>query len=188
MASMEIDERDAIARCLRGDASGFEDIHLAHAGRVMAYLLRSGFSRHDAEDLCQDVFARVIRSLKTFDPSKGAFSAWLATIARNVARKQWRRRQAGEIDFDPELANETLASADDTAGQAESAEAIEALDECIERLPADLQRLIRLRYVDGRTTRGIASVADSPEATVRLHLDKARDLLRRCLESKGIDA
>jgi len=188
MASTEIDEQDAIARCLRGDTSGFEDLHSVHAGRVMAYLLRSGFSRHDAEDLCQDIFVRVVKSLATFDPLRGAFSAWLATIARNVARKRWRRRPAEEFDFDPELANETLASADETAGHAESAEAIEALDECIERLPADLRRLIRLRYVDGRTTRGIASVTDSPEATVRLHLDKARDLLRRCLKSKGIDA
>jgi len=188
MSSRELNEQSVIDRCLRGDESGFDRIHSAHAGRVMAYLLRSGFSRHDAEDLCQDVFTRALKSLKTFDPSKGAFGAWVAAIARNVVRKQWRRRTAGLADFDPELADDALAAADDTAERAASAEAIEALDECVGRLPADLRQLIRLRYVDGRTTRGVASAADTPEATVRLHLDKARDLLRDCLRSKGIDA
>lgn len=188
MASSEINQRDAIARYLDGDPSGFDALHSACAGRVMAYLLRSGFARHDAEDLCQDIFMRVAKSLRTFDPSRGAFGAWLATIARNVVRKRWRRKTASPMDFDPHLAEQTLIGADDVAGEAESAETVEALEDCIARLPADLQRLIRLRYVDGRTTRGLAEATTSPEATVRLHLTSARDQLRGCLESKGIDA
>ncbi|MHC4561307.1 MAG: RNA polymerase sigma factor [Planctomycetota bacterium] len=174
-----------IVRCQQGDHGGFELLHAAHAGRVMAYLLRSGFARHDAEDLCQDVFVRVVKSFGTFDPSRGALGAWIATIARNVARKHWRR--ASSAQFDPELAEETLASSDDTVAEAESAETIEGLDDCIDRLPGELRKLIRLRYVEGRTTRGIATVVELPEATVRLHLDKAREQLRLCLEAKGIE-
>jgi len=177
-----------VARCLRGEPGSFEAIHAAHSRRVMAYLLRSGFSVHDAEDLCQDIFVRVVKSLKKFDESRGALGAWIATIARNVARKRWRRKASRWLDFDPELAEETLSGGDDPSGATEAVETIEALDDCIGRLPGELQQMIRLRYVEGRTTRGISSAVGMPEATVRLHLDKARDILRRCLESKGIEA
>lgn len=179
------DDKETVARCLGGDSDAFEALYAAYGRRVMAYLLRSGFERHDAEDLCQDVFVRVFRSLGTFDASRGSLGGWISTIARNVVRKRWRR--AGPVRVvDPELAEQTLA--DDNPGvDAEAAERVEALDDCISRLPEDMQKLIRLRYVDARTTRGISTTANLAEATVRLHLGKARELLRDCLEGKGID-
>jgi len=178
-------DESIVSTCLTGDAAGFEAIHAAHARRVMAYLRRSGFRQHDAEDLCQETFVRVFRHLHSFDASRGSLGGWISAIAHNVVRKHWRRSGAATGQFDPELAEQTLGVHNPT-DTAEKAETNEAVDDCVSQLPAELERLVHLRYVEARTTRGIAEVMGIPEATVRLRLGKAQDLIRRCLEGKGI--
>lgn len=151
----------------------------------MAYLLRSGFALADAEDLAQETFARAFSALATFDARRGTLRGWLSAIARNVARKHWARRKDPD-HFDPELAEETLAAPDNPGRTAEDREEVEAVRDCVEALPAELARIVRLRYVEGRTTRGAAAAASVPEATVRLRLGQARELLEKCLREKGL--
>ena len=184
---MTVDERDAqlVSRCLGGDAGAFEALYDAHAGRIAAYFSRSGFTHADADELVQETFTRAFRSLRTFDAARGRFAAWVATIARNVARRRWgRRTEPG--NFDPELAENVLVGGDNPHTAAARQEEIEALRDCIARLPAELGRIVRLRYVEGRTTRGVAAAAAIPEATVRSRLAEAHRRLQRCLEGKGV--
>jgi len=182
-----VDEREAelVLRCLSGETSAFEALYGAHAGRIAAYFLRSGFARADADDLTQETFTRAFRSLGTFDADRGAFRPWLATIARNVARKRWGRR-AEPGNFDPELAEDVLAGADNPQTAAQQAEEIDAVRDCVSRLPEQLGRIIRLRYVEGRSTRGVAAATGIPEATVRSRLGEAYERLARCLAAKGV--
>jgi len=184
-AGLDDDQRQTIARAAAGDAEAFAALHAAHAGRVRAYLLRSGFADAAAADLSQETFLRAFKSLRTFDGGRGSFAGWLGAIARNVARRQWQRRKAPE-NFDPDLAEEMFAAGDDPAASPEVREEIEAVRACVDALPAELARLVRLRYVAGRTTRGIAAETDIPEATVRLRLAEAGELLQRCLARRGI--
>jgi len=177
-------QRELIQRCLGGDRSAFEALHAAHVGRVRAYLLRCGFDAAGAEDLTQDVFLRAFRSLHTYDAAKGSFRLWLAVIARNVANKQWHRRAQAE-SFDPKLAEEMFAAPDNPRDWAEAREESQAVRACVDALPADLAELVRLRYVDARTTRGIAAATGLPEATVRLRLAEAIAILARWLREKG---
>ena len=182
-----MNERDVqlVSRCLAGDGPAQQELYGAHARRVAAYLFRSGFARADADDLLQETFARAFRSLHTFDASKGALAAWLATIARNVARRRWSRRPQPD-HFDPELAGDVLEAADNPGLAAADREEIDALRGCIEQLPAERARIVRLRYVEGRTTRGVAAGAGIPESTVRLRLAEAHGRLAQCLRSKGV--
>jgi DNA-directed RNA polymerase specialized sigma24 family protein len=53
-------------------------------------------------------------------------------------------------------------------------------------LSPDVANLVRLRYVEARTTRGVGQAAGLPESTVRLRLAEARNLLERCLRGKGV--
>lgn len=186
---MSESEGQLVSRAASGDSAAWRELYDAHAGRVVAYLLRSGFAHGDADDLTQDTFLRALRSLRGFDPARGAFAAWLGAIARNVARKHWHRR--GQPDnFDPDLAADVLADPADgpNAGAAEAArrEEMDAVADCIARLPEELARIVRLRYVEGRTTRGVAEAAGTPEATVRVRLAETHDRLRQCLKSKGV--
>lgn len=179
------EEAQLTRRCLAGDQAAYQAVYAAQAGTVMAYLLRSGFAHSDAEDLTQETFTRAFAALDTFDARRGTLRGWLAAIARNVARKHWGRRKDPE-SFDPQLADEVFAAADNPGQRAEAREQTRAVRECVENLPGELARIVRLRYVDGRTTRGVAEAADIPEATVRLRLGQARELLAKCLREKGL--
>ena len=152
---------------------------------MRVYFLRSGFAHNDADDMVQETFVRAFKSLATFDATRGAFRSWLSAIARNVARRRWSARPAPE-NFDPELAEDVLAGPDSPAGSAAIREEVDAVRDCVATLPDDLQRVIRLRYVDGMTTRGISAEIKLPEATVRLRIDDARKRIEKCLRGKGV--
>jgi len=184
---MEETDAELVSRCLSGDRSAFGALYAAHAARVAAYFRRCGFAASDADDLLQDTFVRAFRSLGTFDASRGLLLGWVAAIARNVARKRWRRRSEPEA-FDPELAEEMFAEETHPGGSPEVREQLAALRECIRRLPPELGLVVHLRYVDGRTTRGIAAAAGMPESTVRLRLSEAMAVLQREMSARGIRA
>jgi len=177
------DEAELIRRCLAGEAAAFEALHAAHAGRVTGYLLRCGFAGPDADDVAQEVFWRAFKSLRTFDPARGALRTWLGAIARNAARRHWARRRP-DAALDPELA-EAMFEAPPNPDGPEHREEVAAVRDCVAALPADLARIVRLRYVDALTTRGVAAAAGIPEATVRLRLTQAKGLLAACLRGKG---
>lgn len=184
-ANVNEPEAQLIPRCRAGDAAAQRELYASHARRVAAYFLRSGFAPADADDLVQETFTRVFRSLGTYDPARGAFGAWLATIARNVARRRWGRRPEPD-SFDPELAGDVLVAPGNPHAEAAGREEIDALRDCISRLPEEIARIVHLRYVQGRTTRGVAAAAGIPEATVRLRLADAHGRLERCLRDKGV--
>ena len=181
---MSESDEEIIAGCLSGRQQACRQLYARHAPRVMAYLLRSGFSAADAEDMVQETFSRAFRSLATFDRSRGAFTAWMGTVVRNVARRRWSRRTEAE-SFDPQLAEEMFASPVDPADTPEAREEMQALTVCIAALPETLGRFVRMRYVAGRTTRGIAATLGIPESTVRLKLKDAIARIERCMKDKG---
>jgi len=162
----------------------FDALYAAHGRRVKAYFVRCGFSPADADDRTQEVFLRAFRSARTFDPARGAPGAWLAAIARNVARRHWSRPKPA--NFDPELAEEVFAAAQNPGDKPELREEIDAVRACVELLPPELAKVVRLRYVEARTTRGIAAAVNMPEATVRLRLAEAMGKLRQCLRGRGV--
>ncbi len=168
-----------------GDAGAFERLFTAHAPPVRVYLLRCGFSPADADDHLQEVFLNIHRSVDTYDPDKGALRTWIGSIARNVARRHWAKRPRWDV-FDPELAEAVFPDPDNPRDRAAAHEEFLAVRDCVQHLPPELQRLVRLRYEDGRTTRNIANATGMPESTVRVRLSEARDLLERCLKGKGV--
>ena len=174
-----------LALALEGDHDAFAHLYQLHGPRVKVYFQRSGFAPAEADDLTQDTFIRVYRSLHTFDPKRGKFRTWVSTIARNVARRRWSRRNEAS-NFDPELAEETLYGDDNPTAAIETRERIEAVRDCITMLDKELGQIVALRYVRGLTTRAIGSEMKMAEATVRLRLSEARGVLQRCLQGKGV--
>ena len=182
---VKIDEQKLVARCLAGKKSAQETLHGLHAWRVTAYFRRCGFSADQADDLSQETFMRAFKSLANFDAQRGRVRYWLGAIAKNVARKYWAN-PSGPVDFDPELAEEMFAAPADALDSPEVREEVDAVRDCVDHLPEELARIVRLRYVSAGTTRGIASAVELPEATVRLRLKEAVGLLERCLKLKGV--
>jgi RNA polymerase sigma-70 factor (ECF subfamily) len=186
--SMAGDQTQLVSRCLSGERAAQEELYALHARCVLAYFLRSGFLQADAEDLTQEAFARAFAYLGGYDPSRGAFGGWLFAIVRNVARKHWKNARDVE-NYDPQLAEETLCrdNCDGDPGIAtQQQEEFAALRDCLSALPPDVGNLVRLRYVEARTTRGVGQAAGLPESTVRLRLAEAKNMLERCLRGKGV--
>jgi RNA polymerase sigma-70 factor, ECF subfamily len=179
------DEQELVAACLVGDDDARERLYSRHAGCVMAYFLRSGFHRSDADDLLQETFLRAFRSLATFDAARGGFRVWVSAIARNAARQIWARRRDADR-FVPELTEELLPAEEDPAASPEAGEEKDILRKGIRALPGELRRVLELRYIEGLTTRAIATAVGMPEATVRLRLKEACDALQKKLAEAGV--
>ena len=182
---LQLSDADLVEMTRGGCNGAFEALYLEHAGRVAGYLARSGFVPADVQDLTQETFIRVFKSLHTFDSRRGSFRVWLSMIAKNVARRRWSRRTQGEL-FDPALAESLLVAPLNPADTPQVREEMQGVRDCIAELPDELERVVRLRYVEGRTTRGIAAATDIPEATVRLRLEQGRKRIADCLRAKGI--
>jgi RNA polymerase sigma-70 factor (ECF subfamily) len=180
-------EANLVSRCLAGDEAARAALYRSHAARIAAYLRRCGFAAADVDDLRQETFARAFRSLAGFDASRGALGAWLGQIARNVARRRWGRRDEPR-HFDPEMAEEVLAATGNPGTEAADREEVRLLGQCVAALPVELAQVVHLRYVEARTTRGIAAAIGMPESTVRLRLTEAMGLLERDLRARGLTA
>src|SRR5512135_3788961 len=89
----------------------WEDIVRAHSARVYRLAYRLTGNPHDAEDLTQEVFVRVFRSLSTYTP--GTFEGWLHRITTNLFLDQARRKQRIRFDALPEGSEDRMAGRDE---------------------------------------------------------------------------
>src|SRR5665213_2568071 len=83
-----------VERCLAGDGTAWQDLVRIHTRRVYAICYRFTGSDADAQDLTQDVFLRVFKSLATFHSATGTFSVWLTRLTRNLLIDHYRRTKA----------------------------------------------------------------------------------------------
>src|SRR5215472_4032308 len=79
-----------VRRCVAGESAAWEEIVRLHNRRIYNLCFRFTGSAHDAEDLTQEVFIKVYRTLKTYDLTKGGFTTWLTTMTRNLLVDHYR--------------------------------------------------------------------------------------------------
>lgn len=184
MAQLLPDDPDAdlVNPALDGDVDAFEALVRRYQRRIIS--LARGFTGDpaDAEDLAQEVFVRVHRSLGRFR-GDSLFRTWLYTIAMNVTRSHhssrqrrlavWQDSGAGDVTpFDP---------ADTSADQEASLVRREAIDRALESLPADLRVAVTLRDVHGLDYKEIADAIGAPIGTVESRIFRGRQRLRVAL-------
>ena len=86
-----------VRKCLAGDAVAWEGIVRLHQRRIYNLCYRFTNSTDDAQDLTQDVFIRVYRTLGSYDIEKGAFTTWLTTLTRNLLVDHFRRSRQDRV-------------------------------------------------------------------------------------------
>ena len=84
-------DNQLVERCLSGEEAAWEELVRVHTRRVYAICYRFTGSDHEAQDLTQEVFLRVFRSLKSFRAGEGSFTVWLARLSRNLLIDNYRR-------------------------------------------------------------------------------------------------
>jgi RNA polymerase sigma-70 factor, ECF subfamily len=173
-----------IERCLAGEESAWEELVRVHTRRVYAICFRFTGSDHKAQDLTQEVFLRVFRSLKNFRAGEGSFSVWLGRLARNLLIDDYRKNKldrASDSLEDRLPVIETTASATRTDGMLAGREASEMLQAALQKLSPELRETVILRDLEELDYREIAQVLEIPEGTVKSRLNRGRADLARIL-------
>jgi RNA polymerase sigma-70 factor (ECF subfamily) len=166
---------DVIQRCQAGDERAFARLFDDYKNLVYrtAYLMLS--DEQDAEDVLQEVFLAVYRSLDSYDRSKSAFTTWLHRITVNRCLNRRRKRRPLLLDVS------------ETAGREPSperlVEADEAVRQALSRLSDKLRVVIVLRYYWGLPYAEISQVVGAPLGTVKSRLNAALRAMRRNLDA-----
>src|ERR1700745_4331774 len=90
-------EQSLVSRCLGGDEAAWEELVRQHTRQVYGLCFRFTNSGQEAQDLTQEVFLRVFKTLKTFRSAEGSFGTWLARVTRNLLIDHYRRTRQERI-------------------------------------------------------------------------------------------
>lgn len=183
-------ESELLARCLKGEPGAWDELferHYAAAGRFV-FQLGYDLTREDVEEICQEVFLTVIRSLPTFQ-RHCQFQTWLFRIAANKARDYRQRRSAakrggGQITVplhvdDPEegFAVDPPSPAPGPDLSLMAAEDVALVGRALEQLGGTCQEIIELRYFADLSYEEIAAALKLNMKTVSSRLSKCLDKL-----------
>ena len=183
-----------VLRALRDQEPEALDLfYSAYFQRVYGYVRRLVRDEHTAEDLTQDIFMHIHKSLPGYDPER-ELRPWVFTIATNKLRDFWqsRRFQEGrrQASLDDEDAAPLEPVADDGAPAArmEAAELSEVVQGAVDRLPEGLRTPLVLRYYEGLSFEEIGRILDRTEVAARKRYSRALGELRRLLgEHRSIE-
>jgi RNA polymerase sigma-70 factor, ECF subfamily len=178
-----------ITQCLSGDETAWEQLVRQHTRHVYALCYRFTGSSHEAQDLTQEVFVRVFRTLKTFRSAEGSFGTWLARLTRNLLIDHYRRSRQQRVTDSIE---ERLPLLEEEGGGVRpdqalaGREASEVLQAALEKLSPDLREAVILRDLQEMEYREIAHVLAIPEGTVKSRINRGRAELSRLLRNRKL--
>jgi RNA polymerase sigma factor (sigma-70 family) len=179
-----------VERCLNGDEAAWEDLVRGHTRRVYGLCYRFTGKDSEAQDLTQEVFLRVFRSLKSYRSGEGAFATWLARLSRNLLIDHYRRtrqdRSTDSLEAQLPMIEERAATSARPEGMLAGREASEALQSALQRLSPDLREAVILRDLQEMEYREIAEVLKVPEGTVKSRLNRGRAELARVLRQQRL--
>lgn len=184
-AASEIDGADLVRRARAGDSSAWEEIVTAFSRRIFNLAYRFTSSVDAAEDLTQDVFIRIYKTLDQYDAKQGDLANWLMRLARNLIIDDYRHRQRNPQN--------TMADAVDdhqyhlravgTSAQRdmERRELAAQVQDGINKLPPDLKTCVILRDIEELSYQEIVDTLQIPEGTVKSRINRGRIELAKIL-------
>jgi RNA polymerase sigma-70 factor (ECF subfamily) len=185
-------ERDAqlVSRCLEGNEGAWEELVKAHTRRVYGICLRFTGKDSEAQDLTQDVFLRVFRTVGSFRAGEGSFSVWLTRLTRNLLIDHYRRTKKDRATDSIEDQLPMLEERTRVETRADSVlagrEASEALQGALKKLSPELRETVILRDLQELEYREIAQILGVPEGTVKSRLNRGRAELARVLRRQKV--
>ena len=182
-----------VRRCLAGDAAAWEELVQRHHRRIYNICYRFAGSADDAQDLTQEVFIKMYRTLQSYDVGKGAFMTWVTTITRNLLvdhfRKTKQDRVTDSLDAAPSEHEDAMPLSEQIEDQgatpdarAQSQQVGETVHKALQKLSPDLREAVILRDLQDMDYREIATVLKVPEGTVKSRINRGRAELARLLQ------
>jgi len=164
--------RLAVARAKEGDQEALRFLYVSYSHNIYGYVRSIVHDDHEAEDLTQHVFAKLITALIKYDDRGVPFSAWLLRLARNVAIDHIRANRVTPMEsvFDPDI------------GSHRDIDRAEAVRAALATLPHEQRQVVILRHVMGYTPGEIADRMGRSESSIHGLHHRGRRALRRELE------
>jgi len=181
-----------VRRCLAGDAAAWEELVRRYHRRIYNICYRFAASADDAEDLTQEVFIKIYRTLNSYDLERGSFMTWLAAVTRNLLVDHFRRRKqerlTDSLEASPGQGEEGLSLAErlpDAApspdARVQSGETQKLVHQALQRLSPELREAVILRDLQDMDYKEIALALRVPEGTVKSRINRGRTELARWL-------
>ena len=178
-----------IQRCLHGDQVAWEQIVKQHWRKVFNVAYKFVGKHDEAEDLTQDIFLKIFKSLDTFD-RRANFQTWLISVSRNLCIDHYRsvRKERETIDRQVD-ANELTPAAKEPGPIAalEQRDRVALLRQALSALPDSLRQAVVLRDIQELSYQEIAERLDLPEGTVKSRINRGRTELARQVRRIGGD-
>jgi RNA polymerase sigma-70 factor (ECF subfamily) len=193
-AFMPADQPDAIEtliqRCLQGDQAAWDLIVRQYWRKVFNVAYKFVGKHDEAEDLTQDIFLKIFKSLDTFD-RRANFQTWLISVSRNLCIDHYRsvRKERETIDRDVD-ANELAPASHDRGPMAalEQRDRVMLLRQALSALPATLRTAVLMRDIQELSYQEIADKLRLPEGTVKSRINRGRtELARQIRKLRGDD-
>ncbi len=177
-----ISDKELVLLAIKGDMKAFEQLVSLYEKPIFGYIVRFVNHKENAEDLTQETFIKIFRSLKTFDPEY-KFKTWLFTVATNTVydwlRKAKKNKEIFIVD-DPDINFETI----DDRWSYKLTEDKELVDNALKNIKPVYQSVIVLFYRDELSYQEIAEVLKVPINTVKTYIYRAKEALSEELIKK----
>jgi len=182
-----------VRRCVSGDAAAWEEIVQRYHRRIYNICYRFAGSGDDAEDLTQEVFIKMYRTLNSYDVDRGAFITWVTTITRNLLvdhfRKTKQDRMTDSLDTVSSEHEDAMPLCEQIPdrgpsqdSRVQTRETGETVHQALQKLSPELREAVILRDLQDMDYREIATVLKVPEGTVKSRINRGRAELARLLQ------
>ena len=168
--------RRLVESAKKGDRTALEELYLAHFGRIYTYLRLSVGNRHDAEDLTNQTFIKMLESIDRFVWRQVPFSAWLFRIAHNLAIDHFRAGRRLQPEEEPKRPDAVEASAEDEALESIGRERTLGM---IDGLSLDQQQVLMLKFVFNFSNAEAAAILGKTEGAIKSLQHRALASLER---------
>ena len=167
----------AVARAKQGDRAAIRFLYLRYSGNVYGYARSIVRNDHDAEDVVQQVFTRMLTAIQNYEQRSVPFSAWLLRITHNMAIDYLRRRMP--VCEEPERA------VVEERPEFEASQLRGALRDALAELPEVQREIVVLRHFGGLSPGEIAERLGRTEDSIHGLHHRARRTLKRALAEAG---
>ena len=185
-------EQDAqlVQRCLRGEGSAWEELVRRHTRRVYNVCYRFVGNRTEAEDISQEVFLRVYRTLGSYRSAHGGFATWVTSVTRNLLIDHYRRTKRDRLTDSLDDAMPVVENKESTARRPDQQALLGELSAQVQsgltRLSPELREAVILRDLQQLEYAEIQHILEVPEGTVKSRINRGRIELAKILQQMGV--